>query len=288
MQDNARHRNSIYSQAARVVSHYAYEADQYVLTLESPDIANMTKPGQFVHIQCSDELLMRRPISIMSVDTSLGYITLLYKAVGIGTKLLAKAVIDKKLAIIGPIGNDFNLGDKKNLLLLGGGVGMPPMIAIAQSVKGNAKYRPFVILGSEVPFPFNEIASNLGENYAKATHAMPLLEDWGIPSRLTSLQDYQGVYQGYITDLAKVYLDKLSDKGLSQVEIFACGPHPMLKAVAKLAKEYNLPAQVSLEEYMACAIGGCAGCVVQVKQNNKITMKRVCVDGPVFDANTVF
>jgi dihydroorotate dehydrogenase electron transfer subunit len=105
---------------------------------------------------------------------------------------------------------------------------------------------------------------------------------------LTSLQCFDGVYEGYVTGLAKEYLDSLSEEDLFNVEIFTCGPHPMLEAVSKLAKDYNLPCQVSLEEYMACAVGGCAGCVVEVQTENGPAMKRVCVDGPVFDAKTVF
>ena len=117
---------------------------------------------------------------------------------------------------------------------------------------------------------------------------MPLLEDWGIPSRLASTQAYAGCFDGYVADLARHWLDTLDKSGLKEVEIFACGPHPMLEAVAKLAREYQLPCQVSLEEFMACAVGGCAGCVVEVQTNNGPAMKRVCVDGPVFDAYQVF
>ena len=93
---------------------------------------------------------------------------------------------------------------------------------------------------------------------------MPLLEDWGIPSRLASLQGYAGCLQGYVTDLARHWLDGLDDTQRAEVGIYACGPHPMLEAVVKLAREYGLPVQVSLEEFMACAVGGCAGCVVEV------------------------
>jgi dihydroorotate dehydrogenase electron transfer subunit len=116
----------------------------------------------------------------------------------------------------------------------------------------------------------------------------PLLEDWGIPSRLASLQGYPGCHQGYITELAGTWLNSLSNDELREVEIFACGPHAMLEATARLAAELQLPCQVSLEEFMACAVGGCAGCVVEVKTAEGPAMKRVCVDGPVFDAYSVF
>ena len=118
--------------------------------------------------------------------------------------------------------------------------------------------------------------------------AMPLLEDWGIPCRLASLQGYPGCYDGYITELARGWLDSLDDQQRSQVEIFACGPHPMLEATTRLASDYDLPCQVSVEEFMACAVGGCAGCVIEVQTEQGPAMKRVCVDGPVFDAYSVF
>ena len=285
--DNKAHRGSIQVLDCQILAHYQFEGDQYILTLDSPEIAKATKPGQFVHITVSDSLAMRRPISIMSVDTDNGTFDLLYKVVGEGTRQLAERKIGEVLSIIGPIGNGFELTDKKLPLLIGGGVGMPPMIAIAQQMK-DTNHDPFVILGSEVPFPFTPELSKIGNPCPNASHTMPLLEEWNVACRLASLQDYKGVFKGYVTDLAREYLDTLSADELSEVEVYSCGPHPMLEAVAKLAKEYDLPCQVSLEEYMACAVGGCAGCVVEVQTDDGPAMKRVCVDGPIFDATTVF
>jgi len=285
--DSKAHRGSIQVLDCQILAHYQFEGDQYILTLDSPEIAKATKPGQFVHITVSDSLAMRRPISIMSVDTDNGTFDLLYKVVGEGTRQLAERKIGEVLSIIGPIGNGFELTDKKLPLLIGGGVGMPPMIAIAQQMK-DTNHDPFVILGSEVPFPFTPELSKIGNPCPNASHTMPLLEEWNVACRLASLQDYEGVFKGYVTDLAREYLDTLSADELSEVEVYSCGPHPMLEAVAKLAKEYDLPCQVSLEEYMACAVGGCAGCVVEVQTDAGPAMKRVCVDGPVFDATTVF
>jgi len=281
------HRDTIKVCDCQILAHYQFEGDQYILTLASDEIARETKPGQFVHITVSSALAMRRPISIMSVDIDNGTFDLLYKVVGEGTRQLSERKIGETLSVIGPIGNGFSMTNKKRPLLIGGGVGMPPMVAIAQSIK-NSDYQPFAILGSEVPFPFDEKLAENGKDYQGATHTMPELEDWGVECRLASLQNYEGVYQGYVTDLAKVYLDSLSADELAQVEVYSCGPHPMLEAVANLAKEYNLPCQVSLEEHMACGIGGCAGCVVEVATGDGPAMKRVCVDGPIFDAKTVF
>ena len=94
--------------------------------------------------------------------------------------------------------------------------------------------------------------------------------------------------RGYVTDLAKDFLGSLNSDELSNVEIYTCGPHPMLEAVSKLANEYNSPCQASLDEYMACAVGGGAGFVIEVQTDSGSGMKRVCVDGPVFEAQSVF
>ena len=282
------HRDTISVNDCQVLAHYQFESDQYIITLESKEIADSTRPGQFVHLSVSGMLAMRRPISVMSVDADNGTFDLLYKIVGEGTKQLADRKIGDVLSVIGPIGNGFELTDRKIPLLIGGGVGMPPMIAIAQKIKDNAYYNPYVILGSEVPFPFEASQSSLNGFNSSKFYTMPLLEEWRVPCGLASLQDYEGVYKGYVTDLAREYLDSLSLSDLKEVEVFTCGPNPMLEAVSKLSNEYNLPCQASLEEYMACAVGGCAGCVVEVATENGPAMKRVCVDGPVFDAKTVF
>ena len=282
------HRDTISVNDCQVLAHYQFEADQYIVTLESKEIADSTRPGQFVHLSVSGMLAMRRPISVMSVDADNGTFDLLYKIVGEGTKQLADRKIGDVLSVIGPIGNGFELTDRKIPLLIGGGVGMPPMIAIAQKIKDNAYYNPYVILGSEVPFPFEASQSSLNGFNSSKFYTMPLLEEWRVPCGLASLQDYEGVYKGYVTDLAREYLDSLSSSDRREVEVFTCGPNTMLEAVSKLANEYNLPCQASLEEYMACAVGGCAGCVVEVLTENGPAMKRVCVDGPVFDAKTVF
>ena len=282
------HRGTINVNDCQVLAHYQFEADQYIITLESKEIADSTRPGQFVHLSVSGMLAMRRPISVMSVDADNGTFDLLYKIVGEGTKQLADRKIGDVLSVIGPIGNGFELTDRKIPLLIGGGVGMPPMIAIAQKIKDNAYYNPYVILGSEVPFPFEASQSSLSGFNSSSFHTMPLLEEWRVPCGLASLQNYEGVYKGYVTDLAREYLDSLSSSDLKEVEVFTCGPNPMLEAVSKLSNEYNLPCQASLEEYMACAVGGCAGCVVEVATENGPAMKRVWVDGPVFDAKTVF
>jgi dihydroorotate dehydrogenase electron transfer subunit len=181
---------------------------------------------------------------------------------------------------------------RSRALLIGGGVGIPPMIFLADVLRRrtDAPWRPLVLMGSEVPFPFRARPSTLllPGMPAGVIAAMPLLEDWGVPSRLASLAGFPGCYEGYVTALAEEWLATLERETLAELEIFACGPTPMLRAVAALARRFDVPAQVSLEEFMACAVGGCAGCAVPVVIDGERAMKRVCVDGPVFDAEAVF
>jgi len=285
------HRDTIFLEEAEILSHQHLDGDQHLLRVQAPECAAKAQPGTFVHIQCDTELPLRRPISIMRYSATEGWVDFLYKALGRGTNMLAKRQPGEKLSMIGPIGKPFELHPERSRpLLIGGGVGMPPIIAIAESIKGEDNYKPLVILGSEVPFPFKAEPSKilLPSLPSSVIATMPLLDGWQIPCRLASQQGYAGCHQGYVTDLARIWLESLDEAEQQKVEIFSCGPHPMLEAVAILAAEFNLPCQVSLEEFMACGIGGCAGCVTPVEKEGKVSMKRVCVDGPVFNATEVF
>jgi dihydroorotate dehydrogenase electron transfer subunit len=285
------HRDTIALEEATILSHQAFDGEQFILRVDAPEIAATALPGSFAHIQCDRSKPLRRPISIMRTSTSEGWVDFLYKAVGEGTRLLSKRLPGEQLSILGPIGVPFKPSpDRPRPLLIGGGVGMPPMVFVAESLRDRPEFNPFVILGSEVPFPFPSRPSQIlvPGIPAEVIGCMPLLDDWGIPSRLASLQGYPGCFEGYVTDLARAWLDSLDEDGRSEVEIFSCGPHPMLEAVAALARQYDIPCQVSLEEFMACGVGGCAGCVVSVETESGQAMKRVCVDGPVFDARQVF
>lgn len=285
-------RNTLLVEDAEILQHQACEGDQYILRVRAPRIAARALPGSFVHITCHPLRPMRRPISIMRVLPALGEVEFLYKVLGEGTALLAKRQPGETLNMLGPIGKPFELhAEKPRPLLIGGGVGMPPMIFVADNIRQQkSDFTPFAILGSEVPFPFSARPSEF--NVPGMPHGvnatLPLLEEWNIPCRLSSTQGYTGCFDGYVTDLARLWLEALTAEQRNEVEIFSCGPHPMLEAVAQLAREYDLPCQVSLEEFMACAVGGCAGCVVKVTSDKGEAMKRVCVDGPVFDARQVF
>lgn len=284
-----RNRGTIFVEQGEVLGHDAWPGDQYILRIRAPKCAAAARPGSFIHITCDEELPMRRPLSIMRASED--WIEVLYKVVGEGLHLLARKRLGDTVSLLGPIGQPFALrAERPRPLLIGGGVGIPPMIFLADAIRRDAGARePMAILGSEIPFPFDfeQSALDVRGIDAAVRSTMPLLEHWGVPARLTSLQGYEGCHEGYVTDLAEQWLQGLGPDELGQVEIFACGPTPMLKAVAALAARHDLPCQVSLEEYMACAVGGCAGCTVRINTPDGPAMKRVCVDGPVFDAAAV-
>jgi dihydroorotate dehydrogenase electron transfer subunit len=284
------HRNTLFVEDAEILRHDSYPADQYLLRVRAPECARRARPGSFAHLQCSDSLPMRRPLSIMRADGEAGWVEFLYKVVGTGTRALAGRATGDAINMIGPIGMPF-VPDRMRprALLLGGGVGIPPMVFLADRLRREAHWQPLVLMGSEVPFPFTARPSAIMVPGvpAEVIAAMPLLDDWGVASRLASLQGYPGCYHGYITELARHWLEALPPEERSRVSLYACGPQPMLAATAALAQSHRLPCQVSLEEYMACGVGGCAGCAVAVTLPDGPAMKRVCVDGPVFDAHSV-
>ena len=282
-------RDTIFVEDGEVISTDAFPGEQFIMRIRAPRCAASAQPGNFVHITCDESLPMRRPLSIMRVGED--WVEILYKIVGHGLRLLSQKKPGDFVSVLGPIGQPFRMSpDRPNIVLIGGGVGIPPMVYIADWLRQDeGSWNPFAILGSEIPFPFELQTSSLAVDGVAddVNSTMPLLESWGIPARLTSLQGYKGCHNGYVTDLADQWLSTRSDDELGKVEIFACGPTPMLRAVADLAARFDLACQVSLEEFMACAVGGCAGCTVKINTPDGEAMKRVCVDGPVFDATTV-
>ena len=284
------HRDTLFVEDASILMHDIWPGEQHILRVHAPKCAAHASPGSFAHVQCGPDLPMRRPLSIMRAHASTGWVEFLYKDVGYGTHELSKRKIGESISLIGPIGIPFTPEpERPHTLLLGGGVGIPPMVFLADRLRKDSHWQPVVFMGSEAPFPFKAQPSRfLVPGMPEGVIAtMPLLEDWGIPGRLASLRDYPGCYEGYITGLARLWLDSQDAETREKTSLFACGPYPMLAATAALAREYKLPCQVSLEEYMACAVGGCAGCAVAINTANGPAMKRVCVDGPVFDAAAV-
>lgn len=284
-----RNRGTIFVEDGEVLSLQTFPGQQFVMRIRAPQCAAAARPGSFVHISCNELRPMRRPMSIMRANDD--WIEILFKIVGDGLRLLAEKVAGDGVSVLGPIGMPFTPSpERPNILLIGGGVGIPPMVFVADYLRhADHDFRPLAILGSEIPFPFDLLPSKLATPWLpdEINRTMPLLESWGVPTRLATLAGFKGCFDGYVTDLADQWLATQSAEELSKTEVFACGPTPMLRAVAALAGRYDLPCKVSLEEYMACAVGGCAGCAVRIETPQGPAMKRVCVDGPVFDAATV-
>jgi dihydroorotate dehydrogenase electron transfer subunit len=287
------HRNTIFLEDARVLALQAFPGHQYALRLEAPRCAASAAPGSFVHLQCAADIPMRRPLSIRRADPADGSIEVLFKVVGTGLRSLASVEPGDRVSALGPIGHGFRPDAARPLaLLVGGGVGMPPLefLAARLAADASASWRPVAFFGSEIPFPFRPGRA------AQALHGIdhrldacePALEALGVPSRLASMAGFDGCYRGYVTALAGEWLAALNADDRGRVALYACGPHAMLQAAASLARDFDLPAQLCLEEYMACGVGGCAGCAVRVETEGGPAMKRVCVDGPVFDARAVY
>jgi dihydroorotate dehydrogenase electron transfer subunit len=288
------HRDSIFVEDGVLLAQQEYPGRQYVIRVQAPRCAAAATPGSFAHLTCDPERPMRRPLSLMRADAQAGWIDILYKVIGPGLEALSQQPVGAKLSVLGPIGKGFVAHpERPRTLLVGGGVGIPPMVFLAESLKSrrDARWQPLVLMGSEIEFPFRARPSQIlvPGLPPEAIACMPLLDDWGVASRLASFGGFPGCFHGYVTDLAARWLESHDPQALSEVEMFACGPTPMLQACARVARRYGVACQVSLEEFMACAVGGCAGCAVPVVQDDgSLAMKRVCVDGPVFDANAVY
>src|SRR5262249_41096479 len=156
----------------------------------------------------------------------------------------------ERVSTLGPIGRPFTPHpERPRALLIGGGVGIPPMVFLAEQLRarqdpegnlGDATWKPLVLMGSEIPFPFRARPSRtvVAGMPDGCIACMPLLEEWGIASRLASRADFPGCFDGFVTELAQAWLQSLTADALAEVEIFACGPTPMLQATARLARQF--------------------------------------------------
>jgi dihydroorotate dehydrogenase electron transfer subunit len=284
-------RGSIHLEDGEILEHQAFPGNQHIIRVAAPAAAARATPGTFAHIGCDPAVPMRRPLSIMRADAAAGWLEFLYKPIGAGLAKLARRKVGERLSLLAPIGQGFALDPSRpQVVAIGGGVGIPPMVFLADVLRQNELFELVVLMGSELPFPFTLTGSKLdiGIEAPGATHGLDLLEQWRVPSRLASNASISGAYAGYVTELARLVLGARSRETLRATQIVACGPEPMLRAAAKLAASFGLPCQVALEEFMACGVGGCAGCTVLVRTADGDAMKKVCVDGPVFDAATVY
>lgn len=244
----------------------------YRMRVASLYLAKTAQPGQFVEVRCStgSDPILRRPLGIHRIHTN--GIEMLYEVVGKGTGILAFAKPGGTADIIGPLGNGFSIERVRtgNSILIAGGIGVAPLIALAETLRAHKGNKTSVMIGART-------RSHIlcADEFKKLGCAVSITTDDGSKGR-----------KGFVTDALKDLLLTMNDQ--PRAAIYACGPTPMLKAVAAMAKEKDISCQVSLEEHMACGVGVCLGCPVKVRKDLIDTeYKMVCKDGPVFDAGQI-
>ena len=232
----------------------------YSMWIKTDDIAKYAKPGQFISVYCNDgSRLLPRPISICEIDQEDNAIRIVYRVFGQGTREFSTLRTGRQLELLGPLGNGFPLKSKK-AILIGGGIGIPPMLELAKQLKCEKE----IVLG-----------------FKEETFLEDEFRDYGKVSIATEDGSY-GI-EGNV-------LDAIRENQISGKIIYACGPTPMLRAIKSYAVENKIEAWLSLEEKMACGIGACLACVCNSKEKDSHTHvynKRVCKEGPVFLAEEV-
>ncbi|RKY93174.1 dihydroorotate dehydrogenase electron transfer subunit [candidate division KSB1 bacterium] len=240
----------------------------YRLRLDASTIAAVARPGQFVNVRVTPtcDPLLRRPLSIFRVHRQSGWIELLVKLVGRGSRLLSEVQPQEQLNLLGPLGHGFDLETCNTALVVGGGIGIAPLVFLIEEL--------IALQRSVMVF--------LGFRHQKEVCCIGILKN--LPLHLEVATDDGSVgFSGLVTSVLENYLqtNSLSDSTC----IFACGPTPMLKKIDSLARRFSLPWQFSLETFMACGIGACMGCAIPAA--NGADYKLVCKDGPVFSNGQV-
>lgn len=251
---------SITKETAVVVSQKEIGKDIFDMVLSFPKGAKEARPGQFLAMYCNDATkLLPRPISICGIDAEAGTLRVVYRIAGEGTREFSKMKQGDTLEVMGPLGNGFTMKEGK-AILVGGGIGIPPMLELAKQLSAEKT----VVLGYR-----DELF--LKDEFEKTAEVAVATEDGNFGTKGT-------------------VIDAIRENAINGDIIYACGPMPMLKALAEYAREHNMEAQISLEERMACGIGACLGCICKTKEKDhhtNVNNSRICKDGPVFDAKEV-
>lgn len=232
------------------------------------DLAKDAKPGQFISIYPKNQAtLLPRPISICEVNEEKSALRIVYRVAGQGTREFSNYHTGESIEILGTLGNGFPLekADGKRVFLMGGGIGIPPMLQLSKELSARGKAENIsVILGYR-----NELF--LYEDFKAYADVYAATEDGSSGSKGT-------------------VMDAIRDNDLKGDIIFACGPMPMLRAIKQFAEANQMEAYISLEERMACGVGACLGCVCTTKEvdhHSHVKNARICTDGPVYDAKEV-
>lgn len=233
------------------------------LLLQTKEIAAHAKAGQFVSVYSDDaSKLLPRPISLCGIDREAGTLRLVYRVTGekTGTEEFSKLEAGDTIRIMGPLGNGFTVEPGKKAFLIGGGIGVPPMLQLAKEIKASGAAEFQTIMG------YRNAQTFLLDEFKEQGDAFAATEDGSVGTK------------GNV-------IDAIKSLGLKADVIYACGPTPMLRAIKAYAEENNIECYISLEERMACGIGACLACVCKSKEkdhHSNVNNKRICKDGPVF------
>ena len=245
---------------AKVAEQEKIASDIHSLWIEASGIAAEAKPGQFLSLYSADQSrMLPRPISICEIDREHGRLRLVYRTVGAGTEEFSRLKAGDRIEVLGPLGNGFPL-KKGKAFLIGGGIGIPPMVQAAKE-----------LAGQEDPSMIQVIAGYRSEQFLTQE-----LSAYG--TLYIATEDGSAGTKGTV-------LDAVREHALDAEVIYACGPRPMLRAVKEYAEEHGIECWISMEERMACGIGACLACVcgsTEVDGHSHVKNKRVCKDGPVF------
>lgn len=246
----------------RILSKQNLAKNMYDYVISAKEIADLASPGQFVHIRVKG-FSLRRPISICEINREAGTIRIVFEIRGEGTQEIAKLNEGELIDVMGPLGKGFTMLDpSKKIIVVGGGIGVPPMYEVARHYGENAT----AITGFR-----SANAVILNTDFQRAGAKLMLCTDDGTMGA-----------KGFVTAALKHRLLE----GSADM-IYACGPHQMLKGVVELAQEYHIPCEVSLEERMGCGVGACLVCACRTVKNGEEYLAHVCKDGPVFRAEDV-
>lgn len=235
----------------------------YSMWLQTEQIAGEAKAGQFISLYCSDGArLLPRPISLCEIDREKRTLRIVYRVAGKGTDEFSKKKAGDTIEVLGPLGNGFPLeeGKGKRVFLMGGGIGIPPMLETAKELEA----QKIIIAGYRDELFLTEELQAAGELHL-------------------ATEDGSAGTKGNV-------LDAIREQMLVGDMIFACGPTPMLRAIKAYAEEQQMPCWISMEEKMACGVGACLACVCKSKEidhHSNVHNKRICKDGPVFLASEV-
>lgn len=285
-----------FEEIAVVVDQNALGSGIYDLTLKTKNIAKAAKAGQFVSVYSNDRSkLLPRPISLCGIDRDEDTIRLVYRVTGenTGTEEFSKLVMGDRIRILGPLGNGFTVEPGKKAFLIGGGIGVPPMLQLAKDINsGVVQTTGAVDTNTQEKGQTEEKQIN---GHGKKICDMNII--MGYHDENTFLLDefkeqadsFVATEDGSVGTKGNV-IDAIKENGLEADVIYACGPMPMLRALKAYAMEHDMECYVSMEERMACGIGACLACVCKTKDkdaHSNVNNKRICKEGPVFNAKEV-